>query len=346
MNKKLYGRKMSLEITGVDEAQYLYDVVLAGGTITAADISLNKTLIELDGTETPSLKVAFSVTYNWQARSNFADISIYNFNLTTMLKVVREGSKVKLSAGYKDGNFGVIFEGFVFQSTITRESVTDYVVTLRCVDDSLLAVGEYTTVNLPAGWTAQTVWNIFKTKGIDVDDSAIIALQRGKAGITPHVRGITVVGTPTEIMYKLLKMVNMKLPDGERTYHHIEKGKVYLGNEADSTFSTLVKISVAEGGLVGTPTQWQFGVNFTCLLEPSLLVKAPPVKVQLDMTGVKELAQTPGKGELTVLDRTGEYQVHNVIHEGDTRGNNWYSHVCAVNKDGKYYANLFPTTTE
>ena len=92
-------------------------------------------------------------------------------------------------------------------------------------------------------------------------------------------------------------------------------------------------LSPESGGLVGFPQQTQDGVNFTCLLNPLITIFFPPMLIKLDNSLIRQIAFSYGSASVSRLDQNYTYRVIGVTHEGDTRGNKWYSNVVGANQD-------------
>jgi hypothetical protein len=114
----------------------------------------------------------------------------------------------------------------------------------------------------------------------------------------------------------------------------------YLPGEA-------IKLS-ASTGMIGWPEQTQEGINVTSLLNPAIHVQN---LVQIDNADINK-TQAPGGG-FTVKDfpapgvvtiyqpvtNDGFYKVLVVEHEGDSRGNPWYTNMVCLAVDGTAAAN-------
>lgn len=85
-----------------------------------------------------------------------------------------------------------------------------------------------------------------------------------------------------------------------------------------------VRPSGTDGVIVGTPQQTQYGVRFTALLDPAVIVKYPAQLVKNDNSQIVMLKKDINAKETPVLDKTGTYIVMGARYFGDSRGTPWY----------------------
>ena len=99
-------------------------------------------------------------------------------------------------------------------------------------------------------------------------------------------------------------------------------------------------VLTAQTGLIGMPEQTNDGVQVTCLLNPRIEVAG---LVRIDNRSVNQLQQQNGSTlpspafnkyvgleNLAQVATDGLYRVYVVEHEGDTRGQPWYSHLTCL----------------
>jgi hypothetical protein len=82
----------------------------------------------------------------------------------------------------------------------------------------------------------------------------------------------------------------------------------------------------ADGLIIGTPQQTQFGVSCRLLLNPNVVVSNPPIAIRINNTVIQQLQKNPGDplSAASVLSQSGTYAVVGARYFGDTRGNDWY----------------------
>ena len=89
-----------------------------------------------------------------------------------------------------------------------------------------------------------------------------------------------------------------------------------------------------ETGLIGSPQQTQEGVNFRILLDPRIHIKKPGMQIKLDNSLIQIQKRYQNQVVLP-LDQDFYCMVGKFHHSGDTRGNNWYTHIMGLNTIGR-----------
>lgn len=282
--------------------------------------------------EPEALRITFDVyTPAWEAWWH-ADISIYNVDQVTATQIIggggsattpsgiKQGMEVILSAGYLNGNQGVIFDGFVFQPLWDRENVTDFKITLRCVVGLTADLYNSINQNYAAGLTQNQL--VQKMASDCYRPIAISGDQITSLPDRPLKRGITVVGNPR-------KHLSFIAQDNNAQTWISASGLTMANINSDLASTADAIVYTPETGIVGTPQQTQYGVNLRLLLDPRVKAQKPFMLVAIDNTVIqqqkKQLGVLPG-----LLDQNGQYAVLGVRHIGDTRGNEWYTEVQGV----------------
>lgn len=301
------------------------------------DAAGNQTVLKISDSsfEPEALRVTFDVyTPAWQ---NFwyADISIYNLDESKTLQLlgnntqgptgIKEGMEVILYAGYLNGNYGVIWDGFVMQPLWDRENVTDFKVTLHCV----IGLPDLTRnfINNTYGGSVAGVSQLDLLSKMAKDCFRPIGIQpgaiSGTVNNTPLPRGKTVFGNPK-------RYFNWVAADNNMMAWLDAKGlkMADLGNVNDISKDDVV-VYTPQTGIIGTPVQTQYGADFRFLLDPRIQAKKPLMQIKVDNTIIrqqkKEVGVPPG-----LLDQDGQYIVQAVRHVGDTRGQEWYTEVIGI----------------
>ena len=291
-----FGRRWEIKIIGGQDAAGNADVITATS----------------DSFEPEALRATFDVWQPGYAAWWYCDIEIYNFDATTSQKVLTEGMRVVVSAGYQQGNYGVIFEGRIFQAFVERENVFDFKTILHCVTGRIELAN-----NLLVG--------VFDNNPKQAD----IAIQLATTA-------------PTQLSLKYLAgLGQIKLPRGKTIFSDPgtyfdqlarDNKQVWWQDWESLNISDFNQpepeaiVYTPSSGLIGTPTQTQQGVQFRVLLDSRMRVKVNPVQVKLDQTSLVFEKQLIGQLP-SILDQDGLYVVGGVRHFGDTRGDAWYSDV-------------------
>jgi len=334
MSNQLYGRKFKLTII-LNPDKTVVDTLNAFGVSPLVP----NVVIEQNNLDQNALRVTFDVDYPGLQGWYYSEICIYNFNVSTLMQVIDDGAAVILEAGYINGNYGEIFSGYIFQSLFERENVTDYKLTLRCVDGKRLFSEEFTAFSLDKGRNNQVAhYNaIMSYSQIPIEIGNVPSQLR----TTTMDRGVTVFTTPANSLADLLR--NYSIDKSANGCFFTKKGVTKYFDMNDPVKEPPITISPSgEGGLIGTPIQTKYGCNFTCLLNAQIELDIPRIQVTLDMSQIRAVKAAQGV-LLAPLDQDVTYQVIGVRHVGDTRGNEWYTYVTGINKQGAQA--LMETTT-
>ena len=91
------------------------------------------------GLDLSQFRIKFSVQAADIESPNNAWIRVYNLSSDTMHQVATQGeyTSVSLSAGYEEGNFGVIFQGTIKQYRIGKENTTDSYLDIFAADSDV-----------------------------------------------------------------------------------------------------------------------------------------------------------------------------------------------------------------
>lgn len=297
------------------------------------DAAGNQTILTVTDSsfEPEALRITFDVyTPAWQ---NFwyADIAIYNLDESKTLQLignntqgptgVKQGMEVVLSAGYQNGNYGIIWDGFVMQPMWDRENVTDFKVTLHCV----LGLDELTRNFINNTYANVSQLGLISQMARDCFHPISIApgALSTTVNATPLPRGKTLFGNPKRYFNWIASDNNMQGWLDAKGFKLAD-----LSNDLDISKDDVI-VFTPMTGLVGTPIQTQYGADFRLLLDPRIQAKKPLMQVKLDNTVIrqqkKEIGVLPG-----LLDQDGQYIVQAVRYIGDTRGPDWYTEVTGI----------------
>jgi hypothetical protein len=324
---ELYGRKFKLTI--ILNPNYNEEVINALNFLDIAP-SLDAIVIEQNSLEQNALRVTFDVDYPGLQGWYYSEITIYNFNVSSLMQVIDDGAAVTLEAGYINGNYGEIFSGYIFQSLFERENTTDYKLTLRCVDGQRLFSEEFTAFSLDRGRNNQVAH--FNAIHAYSQQAIPIGNVPSQLRTTNMDRGVTVFTSPANGLADLLR--NYSIDQTSDGCFFTKKGVTKYFDMNDPVKEPAIVISpTGDGGLIGTPIQTKYGCSFTCLLNAQIELDVPRVQVTLDMSQIRAVKAAQGV-LLAPLDYDNTYQVIGVRHVGDTRGNEWYTYVTGINKEG------------
>jgi hypothetical protein len=307
MNRSHYGRKWLLKILCSD-----------GTTLSIGNDGFS-------GLE--SLKCTFDINYPGYEGWYFSEFVIYNPTKETEKKIIQEGAEVYFYAGYQEkygGKYGQIFGGKVFQSLFTRENVTDYKLTLMCMDGARLFKDNFAAFHLK-DYSDQTLINETAARS---SSPIPIGTVSSKIGMAKKPRGCVVFGSPVTAIREIVR--------NNAAQMFMINDTLNILKATDSPSGEAIVVDT-NSGLIGTPQQIDFGISFRTLLNPELILTNPPKWVKLDLSAinVKQQKAVPGQNIVPILPKDGYFKIGGVRHSGDTRGNDWYTDVMGYSLTGK-----------
>lgn len=312
MIRSWYGRKWELSVECSDGSM----------------LTLNQDGLDSDDKISPA-RVTFDINYPGYEGWYFSEFTIYNPNKATEKKIINEGARVYFSAGYQEkygGAYGQIFGGTVFQSLYAKESVTDYKLTLLCMDGERLFKDNLISMTMIEGYKEQTLLNEIAARSRSPIDVGKITESLDQK---PRPRGVTLFAPPLMCFRQIARN------NGAQMF--MFKDQLNMCHPTDTPQGEAILIN-EDTGLVGTPTQSEYGVNFRCLLNPQIVLASPPkwVVVDLSRISVVQLKAQYGTDKMVpVMPVDGQFQIGGVRHTGDTRGDSWYTDVVGYALTGK-----------
>ena len=293
--------------------------------------------------DTEALRITFEVSQSTTDPFWYADIKIYNMNEATVQNILYNATWAELKAGFMSGPsmYSTIWNGPVFQTTFTRESVVDQAIGLHCIAnpfvmDSIVsfATGEFTTQLQLVGKAASQI----SLPPLDSAHGTVghTASKRLEAVIYP--RGNACFGKISTYLSQIADTHFLQTwKDGQQAYiseatnGDLTPTYTYSPPFPPAYSDTFLELTPGTmRSLIGTPRQIQQGVLFEVLLDPRIRVSIPPLVLQIERTQVAQLTQTPSPagGQLpTALSANLACLVSKVRHVGDSRGNEWYTEV-------------------
>lgn len=304
-------------------------------TVTNPDWIRNGSLFVVSDSQTIDLS-AFRYTFHVaQAETespNNAVIRVYNLKPETVARIKAEFARVVLQAGYKNGPAGIIFSGEIRQFGSGREDAKNTYIDLLAADgDSGYNYG-FVKQSYASGTTHE-----------DMVESAIATMgpygvnqgqlnYEGTGGVLP--RGKVLFGLARARLRGLTKQVGASW--------NISGGKVNVTALDGYVPGTAVVLNSATG-LIGRVEQTVDGMKAVCLINPRI---TPGCLLQIDNKSINTTAaQTPlagpgspqipfdsykGLQRFASIAADGVYRVYVVEHEGDSRGNEWYSNIIGL----------------
>lgn len=259
-----------------------------------------------------------------------------------------------LQAGYENGAFGTIFQGDIIQFKKGKDSATSTYLDIMAANGDAIYGGRgplnggrqgQISVSLPAGTSVTNRFNAISQSGYIPIDTSNIPADVGTGGILP--RGKVLFGLARAAMRNQAQAIdsNWSITDGVMTV------KPY--NSVSPTAPIVLSYA---NGVVGMPEQTNEGIKVKCLLNPLLKIggNAKIANNEINQTfwaGKKSSPTdaTPFAGVpynqwagLTLLPNVGagdgDYRILAVEHEGDIRGQDWYTNLILLSTDSTLHA--------
>lgn len=285
------------------------------------------------GLELAALRVTFNVHSSTVTSPQELDARIYNLSPQTMKKVIQFG-RVKLTAGYKYGQYGVIFDGKVVQYRRGKENPTDTYLEIKGFDGDELSKS-ISVHRFEAGQKeAVAIKQFIKDTGIKEGHVS------DKVGTQLLVRPWVVAGMTQKYLRDMMLKYNANCFPSLGKLHVVPQREYLPGEKV---------ILSPRTGLVGIPEATPEGIQIRCLLNPRIKIGGI---VKLDNSLISGVAFIPGGGPVDentfysgqFSDATmgqkvsvpvptspiGEYKVYMIEYTGDTRGQPWYCDLICV----------------
>lgn len=278
----------------------------------------------------------FRCSFQTQAASDSpagetAIITIYNLSDATMKGLVKEFDQVILEAGYRDGRYGIIFNGIVKQyGRGHEENMTEsYLRIFAAHQDIAFRFGVVNTT-LEANSTNEERTKAIQKEILLKNTQAVLGWQDKSKEIGVNYRGVVLHGMGRDEMKEEGTRANMVWT--------IQDNKMVLLNRNDGYIPGQIIDLNAETGLIGHPEITDNGISVTSLLNPAVRVRG---LVKLNNDSINWLGAPGGSNQvywpnvessnvLDMLSSDGLYIILVRTHEGDTRGNPWYTHMTCI----------------
>lgn len=280
--------------------------------------------------EDKALRVTFSIERKYGVALNMSEIIIYNLNPEMENLIIENGYRVRVEAGYVNGKYGLICDSTIYQPMWEREDNVTTKLTLLCVD-CLNQIHDNWIIDSSPQLQYQrklvaTMAKKARKSPITLNDSDIspnAANARMPRGVVVLENAMDYIRRYCQLSGTLPTVVNNKI-----VLHRMQDP---LSAEAKKN---MIVVTAGKGGsLIGVPQQTEKGATFTCLLNPEITVVMPPNVIKIDNSFLRQLKLQYGKTAFYNFDQDWTYSIVGVTHAGDTRGNEWYSNVVAINRN-------------
>lgn len=281
-----------------------YRVIVSTGQGNALDIS--------------KLRCTFNVQKTIVMEPNFSEITIYNLNPQTENAIINEGMRIVIEAGYEGAQYGLIFDGDVIQPIRDKEDGVTYKLTLRSLDGDRFINGGIVNFSLLKGQSSRQIVDECTSKATNPTQLGNIS-----SGL------VTTELTRGKVCFGLARDYLRQVAQNSNATFYVEDGKVNIIKAEDIPVGEATELSPSSG-LIGIPTQSEYGVNGKCLLNPRIKINS---LIHIDNSLIRARQAEIGQ-VFRSLDGDGIYRVIKINHVGDTRGDEWYTEFETVSQAG------------
>lgn len=262
------------------------------------------------------LRCTFEITKTSQTEANQSIVQIYNLNPDDENKIIKQGQRVIVEAGYVGSQYGKIFVGNIIQTIRSKENGTDYVLTLVSMDNDRYTSYGLVNVALVSQQSARDAVSALANK----------ATVKGELG---YVTAMNTKYPRGKIMFGMSRDYLAQIAASDNSSYYSEDGKINIVNIQQQP-PNRIKSYTPRNGLIGTPSQNNQGITCRVLLDPSVKTNG---FFHIDNTLIKGYQYSVGTA-IRQLDNEGIYRVIKITHTGDTMGNDWYTDISAVSQAG------------
>lgn len=252
---------------------------------------------------------------------NNCAIRVFNLAPSTAKLIQDEFDKVILEAGY-ESNSGVIFTGNIKQFRRGRVNATDTYLDLLAADGDLAYNFAVVKKSLAAGSTPK--------QRFDAVAAAMAPYGVVPGQVMPFTGGVLPRG---KVLFGMARSEARRLAQSQGGSWGIDNGQLNMTPLTGYKPGQVVVLT-AQTGLIGLPEQTDQGIKARCLLNSRIEVGG---LVQIDNTSINRLIQQnpnnapipynqwTGVQNLATVASDGLYRVFVAEHQGDTRGQGWYT---------------------
>lgn len=262
------------------------------------------------------LRCEFKIIKTWERKANQSYVTIYNLSPDTENKLIREGQRIIIEAGYVGSQYGKIFEGNIIQPLREKINGTDYKLTLISMDSDRYVTYGLIGVSMTAKQTSRDAIRTLAQKS-----SVVSEVNYMPSEFVEYPRGKVMFGQSSKYLSQIAKTMNA-------TYYN-NNGKVNIVTAEGLPKDEVIDLR-PESGLLGSPSQYEYGIEGEALLNPRIDLDT---FIHVDNTKVTNMQYEQGQA-IRDLDSEGLYRVIEVTHVGDTREANWKTQFKAIAQAG------------
>lgn len=204
------------------------------------------------------LHCTFDIVKTIQMEPNTSEITIYNLDSNTENKIMMNGVRVTVEAGYEGSQFGLIFDGDILQTIREKENANTYKLTIIALDSDRAINFDISNFSVMRGQTARSIVNhITKQAVVPMNLGSISDSLKGQK----LTRGKVIFGKTSDYLRQVAKSNNLKC--------YMDNGVVNLIDLKELPKDTIFELN-PKSGLIDVPEQTDFGISGQCLLNPQI----------------------------------------------------------------------------
>ncbi|EKQ56263.1 MULTISPECIES: glucosaminidase domain-containing protein [unclassified Clostridium] len=204
------------------------------------------------------LHCTFNIVKTIQMEPNSSEITIYNLNVQTENAIMMTGKRVTVEAGYEGTQFGLIFDGDILQTIREREDGTTCSLTIIALDSDRAINFEIVNFSIARGQTARSIIDHIANKASNpIPLGSISDKLKGQT----FTRGKVVFGKASDYIRQIAKSYDL--------HCYMDDGTLNLISMDELPEGEIFELSPTSG-LIGTPTQTDYGISGQCLLNPQI----------------------------------------------------------------------------
>lgn len=311
--------------------QYLRKASLIVGAINEDDSLQDENDTALDLSE---LRFRFSVQRGDTQTPNSADIRVYNVSNQTANRIrqlhhTAKQPRLILQAGYGE-NSGILFDGQIMQVRRGRESPTDTYLDITAADGD--RAYNFSTVAISMAANSSSKDHVRAVLARMVQHGIQGANLPASFDGNKSLRGRVLFGMCRDELRELARETHSNWSIQDSQVCMIPEG-TYLEHD--------IPVITAATGMVGMPEQTPSGIKVRMLLNPLVRIgscirldNSSIQQYRYSLTLTKEAVQNNFRTANAIKTANdGLYYVMVAEHQGDTRGNEWYTDVICVAGD-------------
>lgn len=243
-------------------------------------------------------------------------LSIYNLSPETENKIIKNGQSIIIEAGYVGTQYGLIFSGEILQVLREKANGTDFILKLVSMDSDRYLKYSLVGTTLVANQSMRdSVEACSKNATVQIEVDKISQLP-----IT-YPRGKVLFGMSKEYLNQIANSSNSTF--------YTSDGKINIVAADSYSDSEIIDLD-GTSGLIGTPTQIDYGITFRCLINPSIVIGS---RVHIKNDKITTYKYEVGN-VVRALDYSSIYKVVKIQIVGDTRSTSWYYNCTAITQVG------------